>query len=69
MQDLTAKLIDKTSNQHKPYKSSDRSIALHLCYGEIGIPAVAAAARYLSDSRNGTYSAVTEPEHRFTAVA
>jgi hypothetical protein len=70
MQDLTAKLTVKTSNQHKSYKSSDRRIALHLCYGEIGIPAVAAAARCLSDVRNAGFPpAVTDPEYRGAAIA
>ena len=53
-----------------PHKFSDQRIALHLCYGEIGIPAVAAAARYLSDARNVRYSpAATEPEYRVAAIA
>ncbi len=65
MQDLTAKLTTKTGNQYKPYKSSDQRIALHLRYMEIGIPAVAAAARYLRDVRNvGLPPAATEPEYR-----
>jgi hypothetical protein len=68
MQELTAKLNDQTSNRYKPYRSSDKRIALHLCYGEIGIPAVAAAARYLKDAR--AYSpAVIESEYRVAAIA
>jgi hypothetical protein len=70
MQDTTTKLTAKASDQHKPYKSSDQRIALHLCYGEIGIPAVAAAARYVSDVRNAGYPrVVTEPEYRRAAIA
>jgi len=69
MQKLTAKLIDQTSNQHKLNKPSGHRIALHLCYGEIGIPAVAAAARYLSDARDAGRPAVTEPEYRGAAIA
>jgi hypothetical protein len=70
MQDLTAKLTAKTSNQNKPYRPSDQRIALHLCYGEIGIPAVAAAARYLSGVGNaGLQHAVSEPECRGAAIA
>ncbi len=54
MQDLTAELVNKTSYQRKPQKSSDQ---LHLCYGKIGIPAVAAAARYQSVPKNsGDYA-------------
>ena len=68
MQDLTARSTAKTSNQYKLNKSSDRRVALHLCYGEIGIPAVAAAARYVSDVR-GYSPAVTEPEYRSPAIA
>ena len=69
MQNLTTKLTGKTINQRKPYKSPNQRIALHLCYGEIGIPAVAAAARYLSDARNAGYSPrVTEPEYSAAAI-
>ncbi len=69
MQDPTAKLTDKTNNQHKPCKSSDQQTALHLRYGEIGIPAVAAAARYLSGARDaGFLHAVTAPEYRGVAT-
>jgi hypothetical protein len=52
MQDLTAKLVNRTSNQCEPLRSSDQYIALHLRYGKIGIPAVAAAARYQSGGKN-----------------
>jgi hypothetical protein len=52
MQDMTAKSAKKTSNQRKPRKSADEQIALHLCYGQIGISAVAAAARYQSGAKN-----------------
>jgi hypothetical protein len=52
MQDVTAKLVNKTSNQRKPLRSSDQHIALHLRYGKIGIPAVAAAARSQSGGKN-----------------
>ncbi len=62
MQDLTAKLTVKTGN-----KSSDQRIALHLYYGEIGIPAVAAAARYLGNA--GGPPAVTEYEDRGAPTA
>lgn len=51
MNDLTASTA-KNSNQRKPRKSSDDQIALHLCYGEIGISAVAAAARYQGGAKN-----------------
>jgi hypothetical protein len=52
MQDMTAKSAKKTGNQRKPRKSADEQIALHLCYGQIGISAVAAAARYQSGAKN-----------------
>ena len=38
MQDLIAELANKTSPQRYPRKYPDQ---LHLCYGKIGIPAVA----------------------------
>jgi hypothetical protein len=46
--DMAADAAHKASRQRKPNKSSDQQIALHLCYGQIGISAVAAAARYQS---------------------
>jgi len=52
MQDLSAKLAKKTGSQRKPRTSSDQHTALHLCYGKIGISAVAAAARYQSGAKN-----------------
>ncbi len=68
MQDQTAKLTDKTSNQHRPCKSSDQQTALHLRYGEIGISAVAAAARYSSVKDPGYRSVAIEPEYRGAAI-
>ena len=57
MNDVTANSAKKTSDQRKPRKSSDESIALHLCYGQIGISAVAAAARYQGGAKNPAYAA------------
>jgi hypothetical protein len=56
MKDVTANFA-KTSNR-KPRKSSDQQTALQLCYREIGISAVAAAARYQSGAKNPGYSPV-----------
>jgi len=56
MKDVTADTAKKTENQRKPLKSSDEHIALHLCYREIGISAVAAAARYQGGSKNPAYA-------------
>jgi len=58
MPDVTAKSAKKTG-QRKPRKSSDDPIALHLCYGRIGISAVAAAARYQSGAKNPGYPPLT----------
>ena len=58
MQDVTAKTAKKTGNQRKPDKSSDEHIALHLCYGQIGISAVAAAVRYQGGAKNPAYAPV-----------
>jgi hypothetical protein len=44
--------------QRKPAKSSDQHNALHLCYGQIGISAVAAAARYQSGAKNPVHAPV-----------
>jgi hypothetical protein len=56
MQDTTAK---KTVDQRKPRKSADEQIALHLCYRQIGISAVAAAARYQGGAKNPGYPPTT----------
>jgi hypothetical protein len=48
---VTAEAANNASRLRKPIKSSDQQIALHLCYGQIGISAVAAAARYQGGSK------------------
>lgn len=69
MQDLSAKLAKKTGSQRKPRTSSDQHTALHLCYGQIGISAVAAAARYQSGAKNPAYApADTKRDPRSTAL-
>ncbi|MGA8650771.1 MAG: hypothetical protein WB677_09135 [Xanthobacteraceae bacterium] len=70
MPDTSAKLAKKTNNQRKPRKSSDPQTALHLCYGQIRISAVAAAARYQSGARNPGHPPVTvELDERGAAIA
>jgi hypothetical protein len=70
MQDMTAKSAKKTGNQRKPRKSADEQIALHLCYGQIGISAVAAAARYQSGAKNPVYAPpAIELDERGAAIA
>jgi hypothetical protein len=70
MQNVTATSANKASNQRKPRKSSEDQIALHLCYGQIGISAVAAAARYQSGAKNpGCPPATIELDERGAAVA
>ena len=56
MPDATAKTANKTDNQ--PRKSTADHIALHLSYGQIGISAVAAAARYQGGGKNLAYAPV-----------
>jgi hypothetical protein len=46
----------KIENAAKPGKSSDETLALHLCYRQIGISAVAAAARYQGSGKNQAYA-------------
>jgi hypothetical protein len=55
MDDVTAV---ETANERKPHKSSDQNTALHLCYGQIGISAVAAAVRYQGGAKNPAYAPV-----------
>lgn len=58
MAEVTAKAVKKADKLRKPSKSSSESIALHLCYREIGISAVAAAARYQGSAKNAAYAPV-----------
>jgi hypothetical protein len=70
MTDVTAKTANKTNNQRKPRKSSDEHIALQLCYRQIGISAVAAAARYQSGAKNPAYAPpAIELDERGAAIA
>jgi hypothetical protein len=58
MNDVTADAAMKTANQHAARKASDENLALQLCYGQIGISAVAAAVRYQGDVKNPAYAPV-----------
>jgi hypothetical protein len=70
MQDVTAKSAKKIGNQRKPSKSSNEQIALHLRYQQIGISAVAAAARYQSGAKNPAHaSAAILLDERGAAIA
>lgn len=59
---MQEKIQDQTAgggkHLRKPAKSSDQHNALHLCYGKIGISAVAAAARYQSGAKNPVHAPV-----------
>jgi hypothetical protein len=64
------KQAEKTNSQRKPRKCSDPHTALDLRYGQIGISAVAAAARYQSGARNpGNPPVVVKLDDRGAAVA
>jgi len=52
MLDIAAGSAKKTNAQREPRKCADPQTALDLHYGQIGIAAVAAAARYQSGARN-----------------
>jgi hypothetical protein len=70
MPDNAAGSAKKTSAQRKPRKCADPQTALDLRYGQIGISAVAAAARYQSGARNpGHPQVVIELDERGAAVA
>jgi hypothetical protein len=67
MEDVTVK---KTASQRKPRKSADEQIALHLRYRQIGISAVAAAARYQGGAKNPGYPPTTiKLDERGAAIA
>jgi hypothetical protein len=55
MPDATANTANKTDQQRE---SPSEHIALHLCYGQIGISAVAAAVRYQGSGKNQAYAPV-----------
>jgi hypothetical protein len=62
MKDAAATVPEKPGRQREPRKS-EASTALHLCYGQIGISAVAAAARYQGSAKNPAYApAAIKPE-------
>jgi hypothetical protein len=47
MQDVSAEIVEKNGQEERAgRKSSNGTIALQHCYGQIGISAVAAAVRY-----------------------
>jgi hypothetical protein len=70
MPDVAARSASKTSNQRKPRKCADAQTALDLRYGQIGISAVAAAARYQGGARNpGHPPVVVELDERGDAIA
>jgi len=58
MDDVTADAVQNTANQRAARKTSDDKLALQLCYGEIGISAVAAAVGYQGDAKNPAYAPV-----------
>jgi hypothetical protein len=58
----------KIENTEKTGKSSDETVALHLCYRQIGISAVAAAARYQGSAKNQAYAPVDNRLHRHEPV-
>ena len=68
MLDIAAGSAKKTNAQRKPRKCAEPHSALR--YGQIGISAVAAAARYQSGARHpGHPQVVVELDERGAAVA
>ena len=68
MQNLIAALANKTNPQPKPHHTYPDQ--LHLLYGQIGISAVVAAARYQSVAKNpGHLPIVAGPDHSSLAFA
>jgi len=53
MKQATAAKAKKTDNTHT---LTGESTALHRCYGQIGISAVAAAVRYQGSAKNPAYA-------------
>jgi len=61
--------IKTANNAEKTGKSSDEAVALHLCYRQIGISAVAAAARYQGSAKNQAYAPVAISSDRHDPAA
>ncbi len=66
MKDISADTANNIENQ--PAKNSGQSTALHLCYGRIGISAVAAAARYQGGAKNPAYAPVAIASYKDEAT-
>jgi hypothetical protein len=66
MEDLP---IETAKNVGKAKSSSGETIALHLCYRQIGISAVAAAARYQGSAKNQAYAPVASGPDRHDPAA
>jgi hypothetical protein len=52
----TTDSVKNAGLKREPGKPADQNTALHQCYRQIGISAVAAAARYRGDSKNPAYA-------------
>jgi len=64
MKDVTADTAKKTMQKsEKAAKLSNKSTALERRYGQIGISAVAAAARYQGGAKNPAYAPVETKWH------
>lgn len=66
MKNISAKTASNVDNQ--PARNSDQSTALHLCYGQIGISAVAAAVRYQGEAKNLAYAPAAIGSHEEEAT-
>lgn len=71
MKHVTADMTKKSSQEKRQVrKASGENTALQRCYGQIGIPAVAAAVRYQGDAKNPAYAPVAiERDEREEAAA
>ena len=49
-------MTDVSAETKKAHKPTDKNTALHRRYGQIGISAVAAAARYQGPAKNPAYA-------------
>jgi hypothetical protein len=70
MQDATAAMAKKTAaNSGNERQVSGETTALDRCYGQIGISAVAAAARYQGSAKNPAYAPVSSKWRELFAEA
>ena len=69
MQDVTAEMAKKTKQKNRNDMVHRDAVPLAGCYGQIGISAVVAAARYQGSAKNPAYAPTSNQWHERLAEA